>query len=78
MSPSTSSKAFDNSTIDAEAPCELFTKVKPDAGTLVLASKLVVVECRAALCLNKRFIVLQAEGILPDGATIECNVRSVA
>lgn len=78
MSPSTSSRAFDNSTIDAEAPCELFTKVKPDAGTLVLASKLVVIECRTALCLNRRFIVLQVEEMLLDGAMIECNLRSVA
>ena len=64
--------------IDAEAPCELFMKVKPEEGTLVEASKLVVVEFRAALCLNKRFIVTHAEGILFYGATTEDSRHSVA
>ena len=78
MSPSTSSKAFDSSMIDAEAPCELFMKVKPEVGIFVEPSKLVAVERRAALCLNKRFIVPHAEGILFYGATTEDSRHSVA
>ena len=58
MSPRTSSKAFESSTIDAEAPCELLIKVKPESGTCVEAFKLAVVEFTATLRLNRRFIAI--------------------
>lgn len=51
-----SSKAPASSTIEAEAPLELLTKAKPESGTLLDASRLVVADCRATLFLRNRFI----------------------
>ena len=44
--------------MDAEAPWELSTNVKPEAGTCVEASKPVVAEPRTSLRLNRLFILL--------------------
>lgn len=44
--------------MEADAPCELVTKAKPEAGTRVEASKPVVAEPRTSLRLNRLFIFL--------------------